>query len=205
MPRRILLIRHCQSQANADGRLEGKGDSPLSQVGHKQAKRLAAFIAAQRIGPATLIVSPQSRARATAGEIAELCGWTPAFDHRIREGEFGWMENMAYAEVGKHMADRQLTTLDMSMHGGEDREAIAERFWEALSEAMAGSEGPLVAVTHGYAIQSLVEQRFGHELALSRIANGDVIELWLENGAVVDRPAHHPAAQLVEKTETRDQ
>ena len=91
-PRRLLLVRHCQSQANADGRLEGKGDSPLSEVGREQAGRVAAFVAAQEIGQATLIASPQSRARATAEAIAAACAWTPSHDHRIREADLGWME-----------------------------------------------------------------------------------------------------------------
>ncbi len=192
MPRRILLVRHCQSQANAAGRLEGKGDSPLSEAGREQARRVAAFIAAQGIGPATLIASPQSRARATAEAIAALCGWTPSHDHRIRECEFGWMEDMSYADVGKHMAQNQLTALDASVHGGESRDAIAERFWEALSEVLAATEGPLVAVTHGYAIHALVEQRFGHALGLAAIANGDVIEVWMEGGVVTAPPTRYP-------------
>ncbi len=76
MPRRVLLVRHCQSEANAAGRLEGKGDSPLTEAGQEQARRVAAFVAAQGIGEATVIVSPQSRARATAEAIIAECGWT---------------------------------------------------------------------------------------------------------------------------------
>ena len=140
MPRRILLVRHCQSQANADGRLEGKGDSPLSEIGREQAKRVAAFVASQDIGPATLIASPLSRARGTAKEIADLCGWTPSHDHRIREGELGWMEDMSYADVRKHMVERQLSVLDAEVHGGESLDAVAERCWEALSEVLAVTE-----------------------------------------------------------------
>lgn len=194
MPRRILLVRHCQSQANAAGRLEGRGDSPLSETGREQARRVAAFIAAQDIGSAILIASPQSRARATAEEIAALCGWTPSHDHRIREGEFGWMEDMSYAEVGRHMAQNRLAALDVSVHGGESREAIAERCWEALSETLAATDGPLIVVTHGYAIHALVEHRFGHELGLTQIGNGDVIELWLEGDAAASPPTRHSPA-----------
>ena len=192
MLRRILLVRHCQSQANADGRLEGKGDSPLSEAGRQQAKRVAAFVASQDIGLATLIASPLSRARATADEIAALCDWTPSHDHRIREGELGWMEDMSYTDVRKHMVEHQLTVLDSGVHGGESLDTIAERCWEALSEVLAATEGPLIAVTHGYAIHALVEQRFGHPLGLAAIANGDVIEVWMEGDAVTGPPTRYP-------------
>jgi len=197
MPRRILLVRHCQSQANADGRLEGKGDSPLSEAGRAQAARVAAFIAAlmpaEDIAAATLIASPQARARATAQAIADLCGWTAAHDPRIREGEFGWMEDRAYADVGRHMAEHRLTALDAETFGGESRQVIADRVWAGLSEALAAAagEGPLVAVTHGYAIHTLVEHRFGHPLALNQVGNGDVFELWLDGDALPAPPVRH--------------
>ena len=194
MPRRMLLVRHCQSQANAEGRIEGKGDSPLSEAGREQARRVAAFVASQDIGPATLIASPLSRARATADEIGALCGWVSSHDHRIREGELGWMEDMSYVDVGKHMAERQLRVLDAEVHGGESLDTVAERCWQALSEVLAVTEGPPIAVTHGYAIHALVERRFGHELGLAQIANGDVIEVWLEGDAVTGPPTRYPLA-----------
>ena len=192
MPRRILLVRHCQSQANADGRIEGKGDSPLSEAGREQARRVAAFVASRDIGPATLIASPLSRARATADEIAAQCGWTPSHDPRIREGELGWMEDMSYADVRKHMIEHALTVLDSEVHGGESLDDVAARCWEALSEVLAVTEGPLIAVTHGYAIHALVERRFGHALGLAQIANGDVIEVWMEGDAVTGPPTRYP-------------
>jgi probable phosphoglycerate mutase len=192
MPRQILLVRHCQSQANADGRLEGRGDSPLSEAGRDQAKRVAAFVASQHAGPASLIASPLSRARATAEEIAALTGWILSHDHRIREADLGHMEDISYADLRTHMIERQLRVFDDTVHGGETLDAVAERFWEALSEALAATEGPLVVVSHGYAIHALVERRFGHELGLAQIANGDVIEVWVEGSAVTGPPTRHP-------------
>ena len=194
MPRQILLVRHCQSQANADGRLEGKGNSPLSEAGREQAKRVAAFVASQDIGPATLIASPLARARATAEAIGAACGWTSTHDCRIREGELGWMEDMSYADVGRHMVERSLSVLDADTHGGESLDTVAGRCWEALNEVLAVTQGPLIAVMHGYAIQALVERRFGHELGLAQIANGDVIEVWLEGDAVTGPPTRYPLA-----------
>src|SRR4029077_15604303 len=102
------------------------------------------------------------------------------------------MEDLPYTEVGKHMAERQLRVLDAEVHGGETPDAIAGRVWEALSEALAATEGPLIAVTHGYAIHALVERRFGHPLGLGQIANGDVIEVWIEGDAATGPPTRYP-------------
>ena len=192
MRRRILLVRHCQSQANAEGRIEGKGDSPLSDDGQAQAQALAAFIADRRIGEARLIASSQARAIATALAIAEACGWTAAQDHRIREGELGWMEDLPYTEVGRHMAERKVKELNADLHGGESLEVVGERFWAALSEALEAHATPLVLVSHGYAIQALL-RRLDPNVTLPRfIGNGDVVELWLEEGALAEPPQHHP-------------
>jgi broad specificity phosphatase PhoE len=190
MPRRVFLIRHCQSVANRDGRIEGRGNSPLSDLGLEQARRVARFMAAQEIGPATLIVSPLARATSTAAEIAALCGWTAAHDHRIREGELGWMEDLSYRDVARQMAERGVRELDAEIHGGESLEAVAERVWEALSEAMAATDGPLVAVTHGYAIHALTRS-LGHDLGLVAIGNGDVVEIWFDGDAPTGPPTRH--------------
>jgi broad specificity phosphatase PhoE len=192
MRRRVLLVRHCQSQANAEGRIEGRGDSALSEEGERQAEAVAAFIAGQALEEATLIASSQARAVATAGAIAAACGWTHVSDHRIREGELGWMEDLSYAEVGRHMAERKARELDADLHGGESLDAVAERVWEALGEAMDACDGPLVLVSHGYAIQALLRRLTSQTLPPSFIGNGDVVELWLEEGALAEPPKHYP-------------
>ncbi len=192
MARRVLLVRHCQSQANAEGRIEGRGDSALSEEGQRQAEAVAAFVAAQQLGEVTLIASSQARAIATAGAIAAACGWTHVSDHRIREGELGWMEDLSYVEVGRHMRERQVAVLDADLHGGESLDAVADRVWEALAEAMAASDGALVLVSHGYAIQALLRRLTSQPLPPSFLSNGDVVELWLEAGALAEPPKHHP-------------
>ena len=59
---KITLLRHGQTDFNAQGRLQGRVDNPLNDIGIQQAKR-----AAEAIGPVDKIVSsPLQRAIQTA-------------------------------------------------------------------------------------------------------------------------------------------
>src|SRR5271156_3579593 len=127
--RQILLVRHCESQANAAGRIEGRGDSPLSEAGRRQAEAGAGMIAARGLGEARLVASSQDRASAPAAGIRAACGWAGSPDHRIREGDLGWMEDLSYVEVGRHMAERKVRELDADLHGGESLQVVADRIW----------------------------------------------------------------------------
>jgi probable phosphoglycerate mutase len=195
MPRRILLVRHCQSEANAKGLIEGRGDSALSEEGRRQAQVVAAFVAAQNLADVRLIASSQARAIATAAAIGAACGWpVSAHEHRIREGELGWLEERTYEEVRKLMIERQAMHLDDAEHGGEGEAAVAARFWEALDEAAQTHAGTLVLVSHGYAIQALL-RRLDPAATIPRLlGNGDVVELWLDEGALSEPPKHYPLA-----------
>jgi broad specificity phosphatase PhoE len=90
------------------------------------------------------------------------------------------------------MRERQVSVLDAELHGGESLDTVAERVWEALEAALAAGEGPLVLVSHGYAIQALLRRLTAEPLPPSFIGNGDVVELWLEAGALAEPLKHYP-------------
>jgi broad specificity phosphatase PhoE len=148
-------------------------------------------MADRQIGPAHVVASPQSRASATAAEIAALCGWSPLHDHRIREGELGWMEDLSYLDVGRHMMERKVAVLDADLHGGESLDTVGARLWEALAEALEASRETLVFVSHGYAIHALL-RRLDHDLSLRQIGNGDVVEILLHEAKLSEPPRHYP-------------
>ena len=102
------------------------------------------------------------------------------------------MEDLTYTDVARHMAERQVKELDADLHGGESLAVVAERVWEALSEAMEAGDGTLVLVSHGYAIQALL-RRLDPNVAIPRfIGNGDVVEMWIADGALAEPPKHFP-------------
>lgn len=67
MKTRLLLVRHGQSVANAEHRIQGQLDTPLSAIGVAQCLLLAERFGRERVD--ALYSSPLMRARATAEAI----------------------------------------------------------------------------------------------------------------------------------------
>jgi broad specificity phosphatase PhoE len=70
---RLFLLRHGQSEWNADGRWQGQADPPLSELGLAQARE-----AASKVGSVdAILASPLERAWVTASVISEHLGVGP--------------------------------------------------------------------------------------------------------------------------------
>ncbi|MBS1836509.1 MAG: histidine phosphatase family protein [Actinobacteria bacterium] len=69
----LLVIRHGQSEWNADGRWQGQADPPLTELGREQARRAARALGAID----ALFASPLGRAATTAAILSEELGVGP--------------------------------------------------------------------------------------------------------------------------------
>jgi|HubBroStandDraft_4_1064222.scaffolds.fasta_scaffold41844_3 broad specificity phosphatase PhoE len=188
MHRRVFLIRHCQSEANADLRVETRGDSALTVLGVEQARQRARKLGAHELAEVTVVASPLKRAARTASEIADHHGWTVSHDQRLTEGDLGRLEGLAYHELVNHLP-AGARWLDAETHGGESEAVVGERMLEAVAAALEAAPGPVVIVSHGYAISALLK-RLGRETR--QLANGDMFELHLDESTVVHLLEHHP-------------
>ena len=63
---RCILVRHAESIANRDARLQGLADFPLSEAGYHQAEALHGRFHAHGLMPTRLYASPLTRAFETA-------------------------------------------------------------------------------------------------------------------------------------------
>ena len=70
--RRIVVLRHGETTYNADGIWQGQLDSPLSELGLRQADAVGAAVAALR--PDRVVSSDLSRALTTAESVGRVCG-----------------------------------------------------------------------------------------------------------------------------------
>src|SRR3970040_791336 len=94
---RICMVRHGETAWNAEGRVQGQTDVPLSAVGEAQARALRAALAGERF--AALYASDLSRVRQTAPPVAALLGLPVRLEPRLRERPYGKFETLTYAEA----------------------------------------------------------------------------------------------------------
>ncbi len=98
----VYLVRHGETEYNRDGRYQGKSDSPLTELGHAQARR-AGRVLADHLGaaPVEIRTSPLGRALQTAEIIAGYLPQTgaPATDDRLSEIGMGVWEGMTRTDV----------------------------------------------------------------------------------------------------------
>jgi probable phosphoglycerate mutase len=103
---RICIIRHGETAWNAEGRVQGQTDVPLSAAGAAQARAVAAALAGERF--AALYASDLTRVRQTAAPAARALGLEVRLDAGLRERHYGKFETLTYAEArARHPADYQ--------------------------------------------------------------------------------------------------
>jgi len=93
----FYLLRHGETEWNAQNRFCGRTDVPLSEAGRRQAKSLA-----ERLKPLpfeALYSSPLKRALETARLISESVGLQPVPDQRLVELDYGRWEGKTLAEI----------------------------------------------------------------------------------------------------------
>ena len=163
--KKLILVRHGETDWNAEGRIQGMLDVPLNALGMQQAALVAAELA-RSIDMADMVSSDLVRTRETTAPIAEATGFEPRFDARIRERHFGVWQGKTYEEwrvqdaVG--MARYNAGDPDYGPEGGETASQFLKRCVDAVTDLVLGSkEKSLILVTHGGVVSSMVRHAQG--------------------------------------------
>lgn len=168
MPR-LLLVRHGQSEWNADGRWQGQADPPLSELGRLQARAAGATIGAVD----AIVASPLERAHHTAMAISESVGVGPVLVlDDLMERHAGEWQGLTRAQIDAqypgYLEDRGEQR--RRPPGWEDDDVLLERVLRAIATILTELDGAddVVAVTHGGVIYAL-ERHLGADF--QRIPN----------------------------------
>jgi broad specificity phosphatase PhoE len=141
----LLLVRHGETDWNAERRWQGHADVLLNARGQEQAEQLATELANAEID--AVYSSDLSRARQTAEIVASRLGVDVVLDPDLREIDVGSREGLTWSE-----------TQEPSEWDGEPKETHAARILAALRRIAEQHTGERVlVVTHGGSMRRVHE------------------------------------------------
>ena len=160
----LIAIRHGQTDANSDGRLQGHFDSPLDPEGVRQAECLARRLQSEQFD--ALYCSDLIRAVTTAAIVGQACGLRPESLPELREWHMGELENRRYEDLRRThpeiMNGFKFDAADLHIPGGETKTAFYRRIgavMDQLAERHPG--GRILVVTHGGVLQAMLKHVLG--------------------------------------------
>ena len=157
--RRLILLRHGQTQYNATNRMQGHLDTELTDLGREQAIHAADALADR--DPLRIVSSDLTRALDTATALGEAVSVPVTTDVRLRETHLGDWQGLTHHEVDDIAPGaREAWRGDAAAAppGGESRVDVAARAMPLVTELLdAGDWGdkPVVLVAHGGTIAAL--------------------------------------------------
>lgn len=184
--KRILLIRHGQTDWNLEERWQGSTDVPLNAQGIEQAHIVARTLSKQRI--TAVYSSDLIRAKLTADVIAAAHGLTVHADPRWRELHLGVFQGLTYHEISARYPEEvekmRTDYMGYIMPQGESRRAMQIRTYEALLDIVArepdGSTS--VVVSHGGTIRVILLRLFAESAVEKRsLSNTSVTTIETDN------------------------
>ena len=161
MKTQLLLIRHGETTWNAEHRIQGQLDIPLSPLGVLQSARLAECLANEPID--AVYSSGQSRAWLTAAPLAARLGLEVIAEPRLRERSFGIFEGLTLDEVAERYPPefKKWRERDPAWRpeGGESGQQLIDRVLSAVSDiGMKHPSQTVVLVSHGGVLDVLYRE-----------------------------------------------
>ncbi len=154
----VYFVRHGQSEGNL-GLVFQASDSPLTELGQKQAK-----LTAHRVGKLdfdTLIASPWIRAKQTAEFVSELTGkeivFSELFVERVRPtSSSGKSRDNEQAVQLEALWYESLFNPELRAEDSENYSDVLARADESLAYLSALDTKSAVVVTHGFFLQVII-------------------------------------------------
>jgi len=149
----IYLVRHGQTEFNRERRIQGHVDSPLTELGLRQAQAVGRLLR-DLIGDSEgwrMVSSPLGRARSTAEIIADTLGGLPVeLDDRLKEMSWGPHDGRLRAELeAEHPETFGRSGWAFDAACGESYDEVAGRVGAWLADLPPEPERRIIAVSHG--------------------------------------------------------
>ena len=147
----LYLVRHGESAFNAEGRIQGQLDTPLSALGVRQAAAVAESFRGQPID--AVYTSPLQRARSTAEPVAALLNLPLRSDPRLMEINAGVFQGLLWPEIHARYpaaaAAWRGSDPTFRIPEGESRADLMQRAEAALLAIREAGGEHVIVVAHG--------------------------------------------------------
>ncbi len=178
----LVVIRHAETQANAEGRYQGSLDIGLNDDGVRQISRLAEEVAVTMPPFDRLLASPLLRTRECAAILSRQLGLPVELAPAFRERDVGLFEGLTQAEARALYPElwaRNITRCwTEAPPGGETLDEVIARVSQGLIELASTTEGGRVLlVAHGVVAKVI--------RALTTAGFDDFFEWQLPNGGML--------------------
>ena len=144
----VVIIRHGQSQGNAEGRFGGHTDTPLSPRGRRQAEATARALSSEKFS--AIYSSDLPRAIETATPLARLTRAPLETTEALRERSVGVMEGLTFEEAAELHPEQYQALLRRDFEhvllGGESYRQTLDRASRKLDEAIEQHRGGRIAI-----------------------------------------------------------
>lgn len=170
----LYFARHGQTVWNVENKICGATDSPLTELGHRQALELGEEIMRQGIKIDEILYSPLSRAADTALHVSEVTGVPARMEPRLIEQNFGKWEG-----TPRHSTEFEAAKLNFicSYEGGESMLHLCHRIYSLLDDVKKEPDKVYLLVAHNgisRAVQSYFTDMTNEEFASFGIRNCEV-------------------------------
>lgn len=190
MPKRIILLRHGETDYNLKDIIQGQTDVPLNKKGLEQAKKAAAKLKKEEID--AIFSSDLKRARQTAEFVAAHFKLPIIKTSKLRERYLGKLEKRKSAEVEKAYGLKKLFSEFWDFNAGSKNESlkiervadIEKKLRSFFDELKKYKDRTVLVVSHGGTMRRILTM-MGHDIGFVKklqIKNTAILHLIKEKG-----------------------
>jgi broad specificity phosphatase PhoE len=162
--KRLVLVRHGQTEWSLSGQHTGRTDIPLTPEGEKEARFLGQRLRRLGVEPLRILSSPRQRALDTA----RLAGFeVPEVTHLLVEVDYGDYEGRTSAEIRAERSEWDL--FRDGCPGGETLQGASDRCSRLLEDIVPEEgAGDILLFGHGHILRILAATYLGQEPSEAR-------------------------------------
>ncbi|MCH9010846.1 MAG: histidine phosphatase family protein [Chloroflexi bacterium] len=164
---RLTFVRHGESTANAEGRLQGRAEFELSDVGRTQARALHDRFKGEGFQPTHIYSSPQRRTAETARIVSASWPLTISYSDDLKEHDIGIFSGLTWSEISSRFPEvaaeyEESGNWDV-VEGAEtlaQRRSRGSRLVESLLDRH-GNDDRVLVFTHGGILAFMIASLLG--------------------------------------------